>query len=317
MGDSIAQSLMVASAETAQPQQFNWTQDDLDALKASTCKDLSLPEFKVFILNAMRLGLDPFAKQIYAWKDGGKMTTQVSIDGMRSLAERTGKYGGQLGPLWCGDDGVWTDMWIAKTPPVACKVGIIRAGFKEPMWGFARFASYNKGNAIWNKYPEVMIAKVAESLGLRRTFPQVLGGVYIPEEFAGASDATYVDADVDADVAPSVMVTEEITTRPTPMKKGYATLPAVRELPAAAESTSSMTVNEFCRKVRDHLTLTPKEAMVALGVKSLTGIDLEAAYKTLEQQLRRGEESQEEPAEIAAGCNLRHSTSRRTGWDTA
>lgn len=167
-----------------------WTRDDLVALKETLGKDLTVAEFKVFIAAAKRLELDPFARQIYGIKQQGRMVIQVSIDGFRLIAERTGKYAGQLGPFWCGADGVWQEVWLASTPPVAARVGVLRRDFAEPMWGVARTAAYSKGNSpTWSNLPDVMIAKVAESLALRRAFPAELSGVYTHEEMAQADSS--------------------------------------------------------------------------------------------------------------------------------
>jgi len=81
-----------------------------------------------------------------------------------------------------GGDGEWKDVWLAKTPPSAARVGVIRSDFQEPLWAVARFSSYSAGQNLWNKMPEVMIGKCAESLALRKAFPQELGDLYSPEE---------------------------------------------------------------------------------------------------------------------------------------
>lgn len=143
-------------------------------------------EFALFIEVAKRTGLDPFRRQIYAVKRGDKLNIQTGIDGFRVLAQRSGQYEGQLGPFWCGEDGVWCDVWLDAKPPSAAKVGVLRKGFREPLWAIARFASYRAEN-LWNKMPDVMIAKVAEALAIRRAFPEDVSGVYTEEEMDQAS----------------------------------------------------------------------------------------------------------------------------------
>jgi len=202
------ESTALAVIGEQQPQDItsHYTQEDLQALKATVAKDCDASQFKVFVAAFKRLQLDPFARQIVPIVQGGRMTPQVTIDGFRLIAERTRKYLGQVGPFWCGPDGEWQDKWLLDSAPTACKVGVIRDGFREIMWGTARTKAYSKGGQ-WASMPDVMIAKVAESLALRRAFPNELGGVYTREEMRQAlaedDDANYVDAPPATSPAPT------------------------------------------------------------------------------------------------------------------
>lgn len=155
----------------------------------SSGTDLTDDELALFIEICKRTRLDPFSKQIYAIKRGGRLTPQTSIDGFRLIATRSREYRGQLGPLWCGDDGVWKDVWLdRKHPPKAAKVGVLREGFPEPIWSVANFETYDQKQNFWIRGPEHMIAKCAEALALRRAFPSELGGLHTEEELAAVSD---------------------------------------------------------------------------------------------------------------------------------
>jgi len=188
-------ALATVPTTTAAIERYGMTREQLDLLKRTIAKGTTDDEFALFMNTANRLGLDAFAKQIFCVKRYSKkdqrevMSIQVSIDGYRVTATRTGEDDGQDGPYWCGADGKWVDVWLdEKNPPAAAKVLVYRKGRARPYTGVAAYASYvqtdssGNANAKWSRGPDFMIAKCAEALALRKAFPNELGGTIIPEE---------------------------------------------------------------------------------------------------------------------------------------
>lgn len=168
-------------------QHGNYSEDQVALIKRTIAVGATNDELSLFVAQCRRTGLDPFARQIYAIRIGGRMTIQVSIDGFRLIAERSGKYAGQVGPFFTKDGEAWTDCWLGKDHPAAAKIGVLRSDFKEPLYAVARWESYAR-QGMWKTMPEVMLAKVAEALALRRAFPAELSGLYTGEEMQQAID---------------------------------------------------------------------------------------------------------------------------------
>ena len=186
--------------------------EQVTLIKSTIAPDTTNDELKLFLYQCERSGLDPFAKQIYCIKRKGKAVTQISIDGARLIAERTGKYEGQEGPYWCDDDGVWHDVWLSDKLPRAAKVLVWKTGARVATPGVAHWTEYapyfnNRLGDMWVKMPALMLAKCAEMLALRKAFPQELSGLYSREEMQQAET-------VDASFRTIDAATGEITSQP-------------------------------------------------------------------------------------------------------
>ena len=166
-----------------------WTQEQTQLISSTIAPNCTPDELKLFAYACQRSGLDPFSRQIYAIKRGGKMSIQVGIDGLRSIAERTGQLDGSE-TYWCGEEGDWKDVWLGKAPPAAAKTIVYRKGSSHPFVGVARFQDYNAGQGLWSKMPAAMLAKCSEALALRKAFPADMSSLYTADEMEQAETVT-------------------------------------------------------------------------------------------------------------------------------
>ena len=168
--------------------------DKMQLLKDTICKGITDNEVELFKYQCQKLGLDPFAKQIYPVKrwnaalNRESMTIQMGIDGYRLIAERTGKYAPGKEPEFTYD----------KDGRLLCAKSYVKKQTRDGMWhevvASAHYSEYagllknGKPNNMWSTKPHIMLSKCAEALALRKAFPAELSGVYTKEEMDQADN---------------------------------------------------------------------------------------------------------------------------------
>lgn len=196
----------IVSVESASPayQGQALGKKDIALIKEHIAKGASDAELKIFLAICQRTGLDPFSRQIHLvprWdsKTGKEIRiTQVGIDGFRVAAERSGAYAGSDDPTF-GEE---------KELEVKDRNGKVEKTIKVPEWAkvtvykivqgvkcdftstvlFDEYYPGEKQGFMWRAKPHVMLAKCAEASALRKAFPMVLAGLYVPEELAAKNE---------------------------------------------------------------------------------------------------------------------------------
>lgn len=186
-----------------------WPTDrSIAVLRDQLAPDASDAELQFFAQVCARLELSPFADQIvligrYDKRLGRKVHRhQITVAGRRTLAARTGRLVGIEGPVWCGPrergELIWREVWDEDVPPYCARVLVHVKDWQVPVNGTAKwdeFAQTDGANGLplplWRQMPSHMLGKVAESMALRRAFPDVIEPAL--EGFPAAIDSDDVE----------------------------------------------------------------------------------------------------------------------------
>jgi len=148
----------------------DFTREQIDTIRNTVAKGANDAQLALFLQVCKSRNLDPFVKQVYFTPQG----IIVSIDGFRSIAERTGCYA----------PGPTRYEYDENKNLVAAYVTVRKlvAGTWFDIEESAFYEEYRGSSPIWKKMPRVMLAKCAEARALRRAFSSDLSGLYAPEE---------------------------------------------------------------------------------------------------------------------------------------
>ena len=190
---------------------LRFSPDDLRLIKESYCRGATDADFRLFIAVCEKTRLSPIAKQIYAvmrWDSNLKrnaMTVQTSIDGLRLVAERTGKYApGRATTYEYDSDGKLraATAFVKKQTMDGTWHEVAYTAFFEE---YCQKTKEGMTTKFWRDLSHVMIAKVAEAACLRRCFPMELSGLYTSDEMEQAKTI-----EVEPEEVPPAMSQEDI-----------------------------------------------------------------------------------------------------------
>jgi phage recombination protein Bet len=251
----------------------------------------TMGELAMLAEQSVRTGLDPMSKQIYGIyrydkRAGGEvMTIQVGIDGLRAVAERTGRYAGGPAYLFCGPDKTWTDVWDEKAKPIAAKA-IVRkviGGIVIDTEAVALWSEYGLDKNVWADKPAHMLGKCAEALALRKAFPQDLSGLYTDDEM-GRADA---QAATVAGTIGGGVLSDAAGTAPTPPTGAPADHIADAEVVADDDKTLTAAGRKKIAKAIADAGVDEKLILQSAGFGSLDDITTVSAAVKVRAELDR------------------------------
>ena len=167
-----------------------WTPEQVKLIKEQVAPKATDEELQLFGMVCQKHNLDPFIKQVHCvhrWDSSAqknRMTIQISIDGFRAIAARTGQYAGSDDPLFDNESN-----------PKKATVTVYRMidGVRCPFTATARWSEYFPGEKLgfmWKNKPCVMLGKCAEAQALRKAFPEDTSGLFVEEELQKEDRAT-------------------------------------------------------------------------------------------------------------------------------
>lgn len=163
----------------------------IETLKSTVASGLNKEEFALFVEHCKGTGLNPFKKEIWAIKAGGRLQLMTGNQGFHTIANSHQQYDG-IETGFISPEGEFLSIAYPKEDYIGAWAKVYRKDRKIPTVAVAMLKEYDKGHGNWKTMRRIMIVKCAESLGLRKSFPQELNGLYTKEEMPSEFSASAV-----------------------------------------------------------------------------------------------------------------------------
>ena len=237
------------------------------------CKDLTEPEFNLFLRNSIHRGLDPFVGQIvpmvFNKRDPSKrrVTYVTTIDGYRSIASQSGKYEGvidkKLLVSWKNDKDrddelISHEMFNPnKHDLISATVYGKRSDQPHPTKSTVLMSYYSflaQDNENWKRSPDRMLLKCAEAQLIRMLFPHEMASFYTDEEIASehiADTEPVVDRPV-IDVRP-VKPRKSVSTTGNNGGSSIVNTPTIQDTEQNTPMNDGEVMTQLWAKIEAHL----------------------------------------------------------------
>lgn len=155
----------------------------------TVAKGASKAEFMMFLEMCKTSGLNPFKKEIWFIKTYTGVQMMTGLNGFYEIANSN--------PMYDGIEVIESEVKLEilvdgkkKEVPEYMEARVWRKDRKFPDVARAKWVEFakplisEKGKVtIWGTIPSIMLSKCAESMALRKAFPQKLNGLYTEEEY--------------------------------------------------------------------------------------------------------------------------------------
>lgn len=169
-----------------------WNKQQIETIKKTVAVNATDEELDMFLSLCSAYDLNPFLKELWCIKMGGRAIITTSRDGYLKIANRNPNYEGmtsdvvRAGDKFMKQGAEISHAYSANRGQIIGAYAIVyRSDRKIPTYFFAPFDEYykpgkNGSPSTWDIYPSAMIIKVAESMALKRAFS--ISGLVTEEE---------------------------------------------------------------------------------------------------------------------------------------
>jgi len=160
--------------------EFGYSPAEVAVIQKSVAKGTTGIELAYFINVCKTVGLNPFIKEIWCYKDNkGNLLVFAGRDGFLSKAQTNPKFNGIRSSEVCTNDEFSLDIannvikHVQNGKDRGEIIGAYAIAFRkdgEPTIEYVDFETYNKKFNAWKSHPAEMIKKVAETHCLKKAF---------------------------------------------------------------------------------------------------------------------------------------------------